>query len=111
MIELVAVAAGAALGAPARFLTERALPRRGLIVVNVAGSAIAGLALALASGPWRTCLLVGLCGALTTFSGFAHAVLREPRPLARTGMAIGLPVACVAAFALAWAAGSAIAGG
>lgn len=111
MTELAAVAVGAAIGAPARYLVERALGRVGLAVVNVLGSAVAGLALALATGALRTFLLVGLCGALTTFSGFARAVLEERRPRARATLAVGLPLACVAAFAIAWAAGSSLAAG
>ena len=111
MSEFAAVVVGAAIGAPARFLVERALGRAGLILVNVLGSALAGVAAALASGALRTFLLVGLCGAFTTFSGFAHAVLGERRPGPRSALALVLPLACVAAFALAWAAGSALAAG
>jgi CrcB protein len=75
MITIVVVALGAAIGAPLRFLIERrfATPRfpSGLLVVNVVGSLIAGIAMAGSTGLLRTFLMIGFCGALTTYSGFA----------------------------------------
>lgn len=69
---LVTLAAGA-LGAALRFLVTRAFAARpvgAVLVVNVVGSAIGGVLLALASGDIRMILLTGFCGGLTTFSTF-----------------------------------------
>ena len=77
------VAAGAAVGAPLRYLVDRRLQARhrhlpwGTLLVNVAGSLLAG---AVAAGvtargaaDWLLPLVaVGFCGALTTFSTFAY---------------------------------------
>jgi fluoride exporter len=75
MITVLAVALGAAIGAPIRFALERHYTRgvfpRGLLVVNILGSLIAGIAMAITDGVLRTFLMVGFCGALTTYSGFA----------------------------------------
>ncbi|HEX4977662.1 MAG TPA: fluoride efflux transporter CrcB [Nocardioides sp.] len=76
------VAAGAALGAPLRYLVDRRLQSRhrhlpwGTLLVNVAGSALAGMVAAAVTrhgaADWLLPLVVvGFCGALTTFSTFA----------------------------------------
>ncbi len=77
MIVPVVLLAGAA-GAVLRFLASRALAVRpgipwAVLLVNVVGSAIGGVVLALAergdvSSDIRVVLLTGLCGGLTTFS-------------------------------------------
>ncbi|CAB5026398.1 MAG: fluoride efflux transporter CrcB [Actinobacteria bacterium] len=84
---VIAVAVGAGLGAPLRFLVERGAARLlgpvvpwGTLVVNVVGSLILGavLGLAVAGGisTWWVALVgTGFCGALTTFSGFSAQVL------------------------------------
>jgi CrcB protein len=67
------------VGAPLRYLVESLANRnraltdfpRGLFMVNVMGSALAGIVVAATSGNLRLMLLVGLCGAFTTFSTFA----------------------------------------
>ena len=69
---LVTLVAGA-LGAALRFLVARAFAARpvvAVLVVNVVGSAIGGVLLAIASGDIRMILLTGFCGGLTTFSTF-----------------------------------------
>ncbi|OYX54018.1 MAG: hypothetical protein B7Y93_07145 [Micrococcales bacterium 32-70-13] len=74
---LLAVAVGGALGAVLRQLVSVGLAGRGRVpwgalVVNVVGSFIAGLALALPLDPgWQIIVLSGFCGGLTTFSTFA----------------------------------------
>ncbi|MET9444279.1 fluoride efflux transporter CrcB [Streptomyces sp. NPDC006610] len=87
------VVAGAMVGAPLRYLTDRAVQSRhdsvfpwGTFAVNVAGSLILGLltgAAAAGAADSRLMLLLGtgLCGALTTYSTFSYETLR----LAETG--------------------------
>jgi fluoride exporter len=112
----VAVLVGAAVGAPLRYLVDRAVTYRvagaqgaaqfpwGLTVVNVAGSATAGIVLATTTGDLRVLLLVGFCGAFTTLSGFAWESDRLwPQARGAFWLAVVIvPVACVAAFVAAW---------
>ncbi len=82
------VIAGAMVGAPLRYLTDRSVQARhdtvfpwGTFTVNVAGSLILGLVTgavsAGAAGPSVQLLLgTGLCGALTTYSTFSYETLR-----------------------------------
>ncbi|PJN36865.1 chromosome condensation protein CrcB [Streptomyces sp. CB02959] len=82
------VIAGAAIGAPLRYLTDRTVQSRhdtvfpwGTFTVNVVGSLILGLvtgAVAAGAASSQIQLLVGtgLCGALTTYSTFSYETLR-----------------------------------
>ncbi|MFF7472906.1 fluoride efflux transporter CrcB [Streptomyces sp. NPDC008092] len=82
------VVLGAMVGAPLRYLTDRAVQARhdsvfpwGTFVVNVTGCLILGLltgaATAGAASPHLQLLLgTGLCGALTTYSTFSYETLR-----------------------------------
>ncbi|HET6672118.1 MAG TPA: fluoride efflux transporter CrcB [Agromyces sp.] len=76
---VVAVLAAGAVGAVLRYALARALPVRpghlpgGILIVNVAGSALAGALIGLAErvaldGDLRLILITGFCGGLTTFS-------------------------------------------
>jgi fluoride exporter len=80
MIVLAVVVAGI-VGAVIRFLVSRAFAARttfpwAVLVVNVVGSAVGGVVVALwtdagLSSDWRLILLTGFCGGLTTFSTFS----------------------------------------
>ncbi|MFV8182981.1 MULTISPECIES: fluoride efflux transporter CrcB [unclassified Streptomyces] len=82
------VVVGAAVGAPVRYLTDRAVQTRhdtvfpwGTFAVNVSGSLILGLltgAVSAGAAGSHLQLLIGtgLCGALTTYSTFSYETLR-----------------------------------
>ncbi len=86
---LLLVALGAALGAPLRYLTDRAVQARhgsvfpwGTLTVNIAGSLLLGFLAGLPADPTLAALAgTGFCGALTTYSTFGYETVR----LARTG--------------------------
>lgn len=87
------VVAGGMVGAPLRYLTDRAVQARhdtgfpwGTLAVNVAGCLFLGLltgavAHGAASDSVRLLLGTGFCGALTTYSTFSYETVR----LAETG--------------------------
>ncbi|MFJ3216894.1 fluoride efflux transporter CrcB [Kitasatospora sp. NPDC086801] len=103
------VVAGAVVGAPLRYLTDRAVQARhdsvfpwGTFAVNVVGCLVLGLvtgavAAGAASPQVQVLLGTGLCGALTTYSTFSYETLR----LVETG---------AGRYALANVAGSVVAG-
>lgn len=99
------VAAGAAVGAPLRYLVSIRLDGRfhtGTFVVNVVGSFLLGLFSALAlSSTWAALLGTGFCGGFTTYSAFAvqtHDLgLRGGAVYAVATIAVAL-VACAAGF-------------
>ncbi|NKQ51868.1 fluoride efflux transporter CrcB [Amycolatopsis sp. K13G38] len=85
------VAIGAALGAPLRYLTDRAIQARhdtvfpwGTFTVNIAGSAVLGFLTGLpGNGAVSAMLGTGFCGALTTYSTFSYETLRLAQERAR----------------------------
>lgn len=87
MLPYLLVAAGAAVGAPLRYLTDRAVQSKhdslfpwGTFTVNVTGSLILGtLTGAVLSGTGsdlRLLIGTGLCGALTTYSTMSYETVR-----------------------------------
>ncbi|MDT0455177.1 fluoride efflux transporter CrcB [Streptomyces sp. DSM 41527] len=102
------VVAGAMVGAPLRFLTDRYVQSRhdtvfpwGTFTVNVVGSLILGLLTGAvfagaASAHVQLLLGTGLCGALTTYSTFSYETLRLAADRARAN-AVANVVATVAA--------------
>ncbi|MFC5833346.1 fluoride efflux transporter CrcB [Nonomuraea insulae] len=112
---------GAAVGAPLRYLADRAVQARhdtvfpwGTLTVNVFGSALLGFLAALPAGDGVMALAgTGFCGALTTYSTFGYETVRLMEEGARfhavanavAGVVAGLGAAyCGLAFAQALAA-------
>jgi len=85
------VALGAAIGAPLRYLTDRAVQARhegdfpwGTLTANLAGSLLLGFLIGVPVSPALTALLgTGFCGALTTYSTFSYETLKLARSGAR----------------------------
>ncbi|GAB1332840.1 fluoride efflux transporter CrcB [Streptomyces sennicomposti] len=108
------VIAGAVVGAPLRYLTDRTVQSRhdtvfpwGTFTVNVAGSLVLGLVTgAVAAGAVSSDvqLLVGtgLCGALTTYSTFSYETLRLAEDGARFFAAVNTIGSLVAALGSAF---------
>ncbi|MFC0628320.1 fluoride efflux transporter CrcB [Kribbella deserti] len=110
-MNLLLVAAGAAIGAPLRYLVDRWITRWaggsfpwGILLVNVLGSFVLGL---LAPQPDRVVSLligIGFCGAFTTYSTFAAvtvALAESGRLRAATANAFLSLTLCLAAALLA----------
>ena len=120
---LLLVIAGAAVGAPLRYLTDRFVQGRhdqvfpwGTFLVNMVGSLLLGVAAGAltAGGPeWVLPLVgIGLCGSFTTFSTFGYETVRlaEEGSLLVAGLnVVGTVVACLLACAAGWAGGWAVA--
>ena len=122
-MSLLLVIAGAAVGAPLRYLSDRAIQSRhdsvfpwGTFAVNVIGSLILGLVTGAvsaggASPQVQLALGTGFCGALTTYSTFSYETLRlledDARLLAAANVTASIVAGLVAAF-LGVAAGQAL---
>ncbi|MFH8472346.1 fluoride efflux transporter CrcB [Streptomyces sp. NPDC018000] len=109
------VIVGAAVGAPLRYLADRAVQSRhdtvfpwGTFVVNVTGSLILGLltgavAAGAASSQLQLLLGTGLCGALTTYSTFSYETLRLAEDGAKFYAAANVVASVVAGLGAAFA--------
>ena len=117
------IALGAAIGAPARYLADRAVQARhdavfpwGTFSVNVIGSFVLGVVAAAAArgviGPAVVAAVgTGFCGALTTYSTFSYETLRlaEDRAWLEAAANVTASVAGgLGAVAIGWAVGSAL---
>ena len=120
---LLMIALGAAVGAPARYLTDRAVQSRhesvmpwGTMGVNVIGSLVLGAmtGAGTAVSPAVVALLgTGFCGALTTFSTFSFETWRlieEESYGAAVANVVVSVVAGLAAVVLGYAATAALTG-
>lgn len=95
MLGYLLVAAGAAIGAPLRYLTDQAVQSRhesrfpwGTFTVNVAGSLILGILTGVTlagsnDSEWHLLVGTGFCGALTTYSTFSYETIRLVEQRAR----------------------------
>jgi CrcB protein len=115
------VALGAAIGAPARYLTDRAVQRRwgsgfpfGTLTVNLLGSLFLGVLIGSADHGGASADLVllagtGFCGAFTTYSTFSYETSRlaeDGRVVAAATNALGSVLPGLAAAALGVAIGA-----
>ncbi len=113
MTGFVWVCLGAAVGAPGRYLVDRAVQARhdslmpwGTMLVNVVGSLVLGLLVGLSTGsdvPDAVTLSVGtgLCGALTTYSTFGYETFRLVEDGARLYAALNVGLSLVVGLAAA----------
>jgi CrcB protein len=107
-VSLFLVITGAAVGAPLRYLTDRAVQSRhdtvfpwGTFAVNVLGSLILGLITGAvsaggASPQVQLAVGTGFCGALTTYSTFSYETLRLLEDDARLFAAANIVASMVA---------------
>lgn len=107
------VCLGAGIGAPLRYLTDRAVQARhdsvfpwGTFTVNLVGTFVLGFLTGLASGhhlpeSLSVALGSGFCGALTTYSTFGYESLRLVEDGARLFAALNVTVSLAAGLAAA----------
>lgn len=104
---LLWVALGAAIGAPLRYLADRAFNAGrtypwGTFAVNVTGSFLLAVLVSIPVGPVASQILgVGFCGALTTYSTFGLEWILQLRTRRRVALVYGvasLSVGLAAAF-------------
>ncbi len=109
------VVVGGAIGAPLRYLTDRAVQARhdtvfpwGTFTANVTGCLALGLitgAVAAGAASSHVLLLLGtgLCGALTTYSTFSYETLRLAESGARLFAVLNVAASVVAGLGAAFA--------
>ncbi|WP_369194053.1 fluoride efflux transporter CrcB [Streptomyces djakartensis] len=103
------VVCGAMVGAPLRYLTDRAVQARhdsvfpwGTFTVNVTGCLVLGL-LTGVGAHLQLLLGTGLCGALTTYSTFSYETLRLAETGARLQAALNVAASVSVGVAAAFA--------
>lgn len=108
------VALGAAVGAPARYLTDRWVQSRhdsvfpwGTLTVNVVGALLLGLLVGgAAAGGVPTAVVtsvgIGFCGALTTYSTFGYETVRLASEGSILYAVLNAGVSVVAGLSAAW---------
>lgn len=115
---MLMIALGAAVGAPARYLSDRAIQSRhetvfpwGTLTVNLVASLVLGIVTGAGSAMDPNLALLigtGFCGALSTYSTFSYETLRLAQDGARFSAAanVGLSlVAGIGAAAFGWSLG------
>jgi fluoride exporter len=116
---LLIIALGAGLGAPARYLTDRAVQSRhdtalpwGTLTVNLIACLVLGVLTGAATHVgtnWSLFLGTGLCATLSTYSTFSYETLRLLQGRLRLAAAGNVAVSVLAgvgAAALGWWLGS-----
>ena len=104
------VVLGAVAGAPLRYVTDRLMNGRhdskfpwGTFTVNVAGSALLGLLVAIpVSGSAQVLLETGFCGTLTTYSTFSYETVLLARSGARTLALLNIVASVLGCFGAAY---------
>jgi fluoride exporter len=109
-VTLALVIAGGAVGAIARYLTDRAVRSRldpvfpwGTLIANVVGSLVLGGVSGLAVASWVGHLVgIGFCGALTTYSTFGYETVRLASSGARWYAAANAGATVLAGLGACW---------
>jgi CrcB protein len=108
------VVLGAMVGAPLRYLTDRAVQAKhdsvfpwGTFTVNIAGSFILGVLITGSAahavpGTVNALLGTGLCGALTTYSTFGYETIRLLEERVRTYAVLNVAASIVAGLGAAF---------
>jgi CrcB protein len=109
-VTVLLIALGAGIGAPARYLADRAVQARhdsvfpwGTFIVNITGSALLGFLAAL-PGHGAAAAVTGtaFCGAFTTYSTFSYETLKLAEDRAYLLAALNAAASIIAALGTAY---------